>query len=114
MALPIRHNIETFVDTFVRREFRWYVDKEPVDLTDWTGVLRIGRDGAYLMDVDDAVTLGADGTVSVDMPAGTLPEVGTYSYVIDLFDPNAGTGWLQGQIPLRFAMGTLHAAVVFP
>lgn len=80
MALPARHDInEAHIDARVRRVFRWLVDGEPADLTDWTARLRIGKGGRLVVELDDAITLGgADGTVTLDVPAGTLTSTGTY------------------------------------
>lgn len=104
--LPIRHNLATFPDVNTRRVFRWLVDGTPKDLTDWTGRLRIGQEGVFLIEPADAVTLGGTaGTISVDIDAGVLTEVGSYWYVVDLIDDNGGV--------TRFADGALNCQAVY-
>lgn len=106
MALPVRHNIDAYPDTTASRKFHWVAGGADVDLTGWTGRLRIGRAGKFLMEVPDAVTLGGTaGTVTLHIPAGTLTATGSYWYVLDLLDPSSE--------PTRLVNGTLRMLGVY-
>lgn len=105
--LPVRHNIDGFTDTRVRRVFKWLADGVAVDLTGWTGRLRIGQSGLLVQEVGSAVTTGGVlGTVTLVIPANTITVPGLYWYVLDLIDPSAN--------PVRFVNGNLRVSGVFP
>ena len=107
MTLPMRHNIDVTVGKRIRRVFRWVVNGQNADLTDWTGRIRIGQNGQFVTEVSNAVTLGGtDGTATVDIPPGTLTDAGTYSYALDLLDPN--------DEPKDFVYGNLRILPEFP
>jgi len=105
-ALPVRHNITAFSDTSVSRVFRWLVDGETQDLTGWNGRLQIGLNGSLYTEVHNgAIVSPGDGTVIMGIPAGTLTEPGTYTYALDLIDPNGE--------PTRLVIGTIKLTGLF-
>lgn len=103
--LPVRHNIDSYPDTRIRRVFLWLADGEPKDLTDWTGRLRIGQHGQLLEEVAGAVALGgSEGTASLHIVPNTLA-VGTYWYNVDLIDPTSE--------PVRLVNGRIRVSAVY-
>lgn len=107
MALPARHDInESYRNSRTLRVFRWLVDGDPANLTGWTPRLRIGKNDRLVLELNSAITLGgAAGTVTMNIPAGSMTATGDYRYVIDLIDP-------MGE-PTRFVDGHLRVLPEF-
>ena len=107
VALPVMMDLVVYSGVGFHRDLRWLDDDAlPKDLTGWTAVLRATpQRGAIaefeLTSATGDLGVGADGVISIDIPAAVTAgfDSSTYVYVLDLIDPDG--------VVMRFLRGRI-------
>lgn len=104
-SLPVTYDLTVYTNTTFTAAFRWLPDGTTAqDFTGWSAKMYIGfGQGPAVIELDSPtdIVLTASGAITATMTPDTtqLLKPGTYSYVLDLTDPNAGVQrFLRGQL----------------
>ena len=103
-TLPIEYALKVYRGASFTKSFRWRPDGTTgQDFTGWAGKLYIGRPrrpALIVVDGTNGLELGADGEITVTLPATTTMGLGgVYVYNLDLIAPDGSvTRFLRGRL----------------